>query len=215
MKLSEPLCMVSVAQLAQSKAEIHWWISDKWEGVGRTDPQRTKALCRGSGGTTSLAAGPYLPALVPPPALPMALVLPSLGPAIPVTILRCSGSAGGCLGRNSTACAVVVLISWLVLPYEAALLLLLSGTFVGPASSPGKAAPACGQYPKSVWCRLSVVHTWLSKHAVNCVPKVTAALSDLKSPGACKVFKSALEVLQSRLAKGRSKMSWKLISSFC
>lgn len=216
MKLSVPLCMVSIAQLAQSKAEIHWCFFDKWEGVDRTDPQRMRALCHGPEGTTTLAAGPCLPALVPPPALPMAPVPPSLGPPIPVTILRCSGKAGECPVRNSTACAVVVLISWLVLPYGAALLLLLPGTFVGPASSSGKAALACGQYPKSGWCRLSAVHTWLSKRGVNFVTKVAAALrlSDLKSSGACKVFKSALDILQRRLAKGRSKTSWKLNFSF-
>lgn len=64
---------------------------------------------------------------------------------------------------------------------------------------------------------LRAVRTWLSKHAVNCVPKVATALrlSDLKSSGTCKVFKNPLEILQSRLAKGRRKTSWKLISSFC
>lgn len=76
------------------------------------------------------APPPWLLALT---CLPQCLPQPCPWPPVLVNIPRCSGSAGGCPGRNGTACAVAALSSWIVLPCRAALLLLLLGTVVGAA----------------------------------------------------------------------------------
>lgn len=160
---------------------------------------------------------------VPPPALPMAQE-PQLCPAggLPSRLL----SPGAQAAREG---ALALPVLWLpsAAPSSFPAEQRCSCGSPAPSSEQPRPRAAAGLAPgrdiKSGWCRpgrgeeLRALSTWLSRHAVNCVPKVAAALSllALESSGACKVFKSPLEILQSRPAKGRREMSWKLISSFC
>ena len=118
-------------------------------GLTRREPEHFVMALRAL--PPSLLALPCLHGASRSPARgPGAPVLPSLGSLVLVAIPRCSGSAGGCPGRNGTACAVFALSSSLVLPCGAALLLLLPGTLVGAVSS-SSSSGTCTWVIHQIW----------------------------------------------------------------